>query len=59
MARTRFPKSPRTFNGREMTEEEIAKYESMYKPPMTAKERIEKQMNDQQVPDNSTSDGLY
>lgn len=59
MRRTKFPKEPVTFNGREMTEAEVAEFESMYLPPLTPKERLEKQNRDAAVPDNSTSDGLY
>lgn len=57
--RTKFPKQPVTFNGRELSPEEIIKFEAMYTPPLRGKELIAKQIRDSQVPDNNTKDGLF
>lgn len=52
MPRTKWPKKPVRLNGRELSPEEVEKFEKIYQPPLDAKERAVKQMYDNARPNN-------
>lgn len=52
MPRTKWPKKTVCLNGRELSPDEVEKFEKMYQPPLTAKERAIKQALDNARPNN-------
>lgn len=53
MPRTKFPEKIVRLNGRELSKEEVAELERIYKPPLTADERLQRQVIEGNLPDMS------